>query len=146
MDLLARLTQVVMSDQPARARAQAAAELLQHGTGARGVGIYRVAGDMVANLAWSGPAAPAHPTFPVSEGLTGHAVRTGALVVSNDVARDPRYLVNQDDSGSELIVPVLHEGQVLGTLDIESDALGAFSGAEIVRYEQLATRLRPLFA
>jgi hypothetical protein len=36
-----------------------------------------------------------------------------------------RYLVNQTDSGSELILPVLRDGHVVGTVDIESNEVGA---------------------
>lgn len=44
------------------------------------MGIYSVNGGVVANETWSGPAAPAHPTFPVTQGLTAHASgRTGAF-------------------------------------------------------------------
>jgi hypothetical protein len=35
----------------------------------RWVGIYDVSGGTVSNLACSGPEAPAHPVFPVSQGL-----------------------------------------------------------------------------
>lgn len=144
--MLARLAEIALSDQPRASRAHAAAELIRGASGARWVGVYSVADDMATNEAWSGPGAPAHPTFPVTEGLTGHAVRTNSVALSNDVGRDPRYLVNQDDSGSELIVPVILAGRSVGTLDIESDTVGAFDGAEITQYEEAAAALRPLWA
>src|SRR5215475_10202347 len=128
--------------EPRPVRAEAAAELIRDATGARWVGIYTVADGIVTNEAWSGPGAPAHPTFSATEGLTGHAVRAGAIAVSNDVQMDPRYLTNQGDTGSELIVPVLVAGAVVGTLDVESDARGAFDGATIARYEGLARVVR----
>jgi GAF domain-containing protein len=143
--LLGRLGEVVKVQQPRAARARVAAELIRSATRARWVGIYTVADGTVSNEAWSGPGAPAHPTFPAGQGLTSHAIRTRTVAVSNDVARDPRYLANQDDSGSELIVPVLDEDRVVGTLDVESRDIGAFSGAEIKRYEVLARALCPLW-
>jgi putative methionine-R-sulfoxide reductase with GAF domain len=72
-------------------------------------------------------------------------VRTGALALSNDVSRDPRYLANQEDSGSELIVPILAGARVAGTLDVESDRTGAFSGSSILDYERLAHAVRSLW-
>ena len=39
-------------------------------TGRRWVGVYEVTPTEVVNLAWSGPAPPAHPTFPAAQGLT----------------------------------------------------------------------------
>jgi len=91
----------------------------------------------------SGPGAPAYPSFAVTTGLTADAVRTGAPALSNDVSRDPQYLANQSDSGSELIVPILADGRVAGTLDVESDRIGAFGGSSILDYERLAEALRP---
>lgn len=143
--LLDRVTAAVTSDRSRSDRACAAADLIRQSTAARWVGIYTVAGGSVSNEAWSGPSAPAHPTFPVTAGLTAHAVATAALAVSNDVANDPRYLANQDDSGSELIVPVTVAGSVVGTLDVESDAVGAFAATDIALYENLADALRPLW-
>ena len=142
----ARLAEIVLSDEPRSQRAQAAADVIRAAITARWVGIYSVANDTVTNEAWSGPAGPAHPTFPVTEGLTGHALRTNSVALSNDVAHDPRYLVNQDDSGSELIVPVIRAGLPVGTLDIESDRIGAFGGAEITQCEELAAALQPLWS
>jgi L-methionine (R)-S-oxide reductase len=66
--------------------------------------------------------------------------------VSNDVASDPRYLSNQDDSGSELIVPVLLGDRVVGTLDVESDRINAFSERDIADFEQIAAVMPSLWA
>jgi L-methionine (R)-S-oxide reductase len=143
--LLARLREVVATPGPRAARAALVVDLIRQGTGARWVGAYTVDQDTVTNEAWSGPGAPRHAVFPASRGLTAHAVRTGAVAVSNDVANDPRYLTNQDDSGSELIVPLLHGERVVGTLDVESGDVGAFSGSVIHRYEALAEAIRPLW-
>jgi len=127
------------------ARAAAVAQRIAVVTGARWVGIYSVADGLVRNEAWHGPAAPAHPTFSVDDGLTSHAIRTSSVVVSNDVAADPRYLTNQGDSGSELIVPVVADGRVVGTLDVESDQVGAFDGERILLFQQLAGPLAALW-
>ena len=136
---------VTVAGKLAGKRARAGADVIRHATAARWVGIYAVADGTVTNLGWSGPAPPAHPVFPVDQGLTSHAVRSRAVAVSNDVAGDPRYLTNQDDSGSDLIVPVVASGRVIGTLDVESDAVGAFGGADIARYESLARALVALW-
>jgi L-methionine (R)-S-oxide reductase len=143
--VLAHLDEMVVTELSRAMRAGRAADAIRQATHARWVGIYTVVDNVVTNEAWSGPGAPAHPSFPVTEGLTAHAVRTGSVALSNDVARDPRYLTNQEDSGSELIVPILVDGGVVGTLDVESDGIGSFDGAAVVRYENLAAALRPLW-
>ena len=139
------LAAIVATDDPRSQRAARAADLIRSSTAARWVGIYTVAGGRISNEAWSGPAPPAHPAFSAQEGLTSHAVRVAAVAVSNDVASDARYLTNQDDSGSELIVPIVVGGAVVGTLDVESDAVAAFDGARISEYERLAVVLAPLW-
>ena len=40
---------------------------------------------MVSLIAYSGPGAPAYPTFPVTQGLTGAAIREKATVLVGDV-------------------------------------------------------------
>jgi GAF domain-containing protein len=144
-ELRARIAGAVAGPGPRSERARAAADLIREATAARWVGIYTVSDTTVSNDAWSGPGPPAFPSFPVASGLTAHALRTRALALSNDVANDSRYLSNQDDSGSELILPVLHEGRVVGTLDVESDQIGAFDGERIADYENLARSLAPLW-
>ena len=125
--------------------ARAAAEVIRHGTAKRWVGIYTVTDAVVVNEAWSGPGPPAFPSFARERGLTGHAVRARAPALSNDVADDPRYLANQDDTGSELILPVVRDGQVVGTLDVESDQVGAFDGTSIAHLERCARGLAGLW-
>jgi L-methionine (R)-S-oxide reductase len=111
----------------------------------RWVGVYRVTADEVVNLAWSGPAPPAHPTFPRDRGLTGAAIASRATVCSNDVASDRRYLTNQPTTGSELIVPILLDGNVVGTLDVEDGRTGAFTAEDESLFEEVARWLSPLY-
>lgn len=121
------------------------AELIRGASGRRWVGIYRVTPTEVRNLAWSGPAPPAHPVFPASRGLTAAAIRSRATVCSNDVASDTRYLTNQATTGSELIVPILLDDEVVGTLDIEEGFADAFTPEDVELFEQIAYELSPLY-
>ena len=142
--LIEELRREVDADAPLEGRAGRCAELIRAGTGRRWVGIYRVASTEVRNLGWSGPAPPAYAAFPADQGLTGEAVRSGSTVVSNDVEADPRYLTNQDTTGSELIVPILVAGTVVGTLDIEDPRTDAFDESDLHRFEQLGGTLTAL--
>lgn len=144
-ELTTEVTAAVTADEPVAARAARAAALIRDRTGTRWVGIYTVTADLVVNEAWSGPAAPAFSRFPVDKGLTALAIASGRPVVSNDVAGDARYLTNQADSGSELIVPVSDGNRVVGTLDVESGVVDAFHEADVERFQRLATLLRALW-
>jgi GAF domain-containing protein len=110
------------------------------------VGIYDVLPAEIAVIAWNGPGAPTHPRFPRSRGLNGAAADTGAPIVVQDVSKDPRYLATLGTTRSEAIFPVKHAaGEVLGTLDVESDRANAFTEAECARLEECAEALAPLW-
>jgi L-methionine (R)-S-oxide reductase len=117
-------------------RARTIAEEIRRAGDYRWVGLYDVTTKEVALIAFAGPSAPAHPVFPIDRGLTATAIRTRELVISNDVANDPRYLTALDSTGSEMIVPVVSDGVVVGTVDVESDRTGAFdeSDARLIRH------------
>jgi L-methionine (R)-S-oxide reductase len=126
-------------------RAQRIADLIRQETGRRWVGIYAVTSENVVNLAWSGPSAPAHLKFPATQGLSGAAIRQHAMVVSNDVARDPRYLTALGSTGSEMIVPVSVDGEVVGTVDVEDERPGAFGTEDRRLFEEIAAALEALY-
>jgi L-methionine (R)-S-oxide reductase len=124
------------------------AELVRRAGGYRWVGLYEVTDREVVAVGWSGPAAPAHPRFPVTDGLSGAAVSAGRTVVVNDVTTDPRYLTAFGSTLAEVIVPVLdpRTGAVVGTLDVESDRRDAFTDADRQALERCAGAITGLFA
>ena len=67
---------------PRGERAQQIADLVRTATGRRWVGVYEVSPTEVINLAWSGPAPPAHVRLPAEQGLTGAAISARETVVS----------------------------------------------------------------
>lgn len=128
-------------------RARRAAEIVRKARGYRWVGIYDVDDDRIELLGHTGPEAPVFVSFSATEGLSGEAVRTRTTVISNDVANDPRYLTAFESTGSEMIVPILgaESGIVIGTLDVESERLGAFGGEDSDFVERCATALMALY-
>jgi GAF domain-containing protein len=144
-DVVDRVARICAEPGSRSDRAQRVADRIRHGTGHRWVGVYSVAGGVVTLAAWSGPAPPAYPEFPADRGLTGAAIAARDVVVSNDVAADPRYLTNSETTGSELIAPVLAGSEVVGTIDLESDRLGAFSEADADLARRLAAAVARLW-
>jgi sigma-B regulation protein RsbU (phosphoserine phosphatase) len=55
-----------------------------------------------------------------SEGIVGAAAELKAPVLVPDVTVDPRYLMVNPETRSELAIPMLHKGKVIGVLDLES--------------------------
>src|SRR6202167_1436513 len=61
-----------------------------------------------------------HWRIPMADGIIGAAATTGQAVRVGDVLKDPRYLPAVDDVRSELAVPLIVRGRVIGVMDIES--------------------------
>jgi len=59
-------------------------------------------------------------------GLVPEAVRTGEVTYAPDVTRDIRYLPNQSNTRSELVVPLKSGDAVIGVLDLQSPNIDAF--------------------
>jgi len=114
------------------------------------VGIYLVEGDELVLAAWQGPAATEHVRIPIGQGICGAAAREGQTIIVPDVREDPRYLQCFLSTRSEIVVPIIRDGRVLGEIDIDSDRLAAFGedDRELLEWvaESLATRLHQLGA
>jgi L-methionine (R)-S-oxide reductase len=122
-----------------------AAEAIRRVGGYRWVGIYDVDNDEIRIAAWTGPELPAHPRFPASEGLCGAAAASRETVVVGDVRHDPRYLTTFGTTRSEIVVPVISDGRVVGLVDVESDRVDAFGTADQKRLERAAAVIEPLW-
>lgn len=60
-------------------------------------------------------------------GLTTYAAREGRVVNVPDVSQDPHYLMGWPPARSELVVPLVIDGEAVGVFDLQSRRLGAFS-------------------
>ncbi|MBN1200369.1 MAG: GAF domain-containing protein [Anaerolineae bacterium] len=86
---------------------------------------------------------PDGTTFPITQGITGRALRTGETQLVPDVRDDPDYVLMTDHHRlqSHLIVP-LRRGEIpIGAIQIISTRLNAFSEAERDALETLATQI-----
>ncbi len=131
--IVAELASAVDNEASREERARAAATAIRNAGGYRRVGIYDVGDEQISVIGYSGSSAPAHPAFSITQGLSGEAVRARSTVVST--------------TGSEAIVPILgaESGLVIGTLDVESERLEAFSAGGVEFLEDCAAVLRPLY-
>jgi len=76
-----------------------------------------------------------------SEGIVAWVACHGETVLSNDVRADPRYrplTAPVVDARSELAVPLIFGGEVLGILDVQSDKQDAFGDDDRFVFEALA--------
>ncbi|PYT80656.1 MAG: serine/threonine protein phosphatase [Acidobacteria bacterium] len=65
--------------------------------------------------------------IPVGQGITGTAAATGHSVRVSDTSKDPRYINAIESVRSELAVPLIVRGKVVGVLDIQSRHLDYFT-------------------
>lgn len=138
--------EIVGDSGPREERLRAVASEI-HAAGAyRWVGIYQVTATQVRMLAFSGPHPPAHPVFARERGLTGEALRRNETVIAGEVKSDPNYLTTFGDTKSEMIVLARANGEVVGTIDAESDRLNAFKDRDRSVLESVAESVAPLLA
>jgi len=128
-------------------KAKKIADLIRNLRAYRWVGIYDVGPELVSIIAYAGHGAPAYRQFPITKGLTASAIRTKNTVVVGDVRNDPRYLTAFGSTLSEIIIPVLEENNaVVGTIDVESEQVNAFSLEDQSVLEECARVARPLWS
>jgi L-methionine (R)-S-oxide reductase len=107
------------------------------------IGIYLVDGDELVLGPWKGPQATEHVRIPVGQGVCGAAVASGKTEVVDDVNADPRYLACFPSTRSEIVVPIAHEGRVVGEIDIDSDRAAAFNAEDRTFLERVALLISP---
>lgn len=79
--------------------------------------------------------------IPLGEGITGVAAATRQAILVNDVRSDPRYLPSLDAVRSELAVPMVSRGKLVGVIDIQSVRQNAFSDEDNSLLRLVASRV-----
>ena len=104
------------------------------------VGIYLLDGNELVLGPFIGKPSP-HARIPLGRGICGAAAAEKATIVVDDVNADPRYLACSIETRSEIVVPIMEDGSVLGEIDIDSDTPAAFGAADRHLLEQVASLL-----
>ncbi len=105
------------------------------------VGIYAVEGNDLVLESWAGPSPTEHTRIPIGKGVCGFAAKAGRTEIVSDVGKDPRYLQCFLSTKAEIVVPILHDGRVVGEIDIDSDQLDAFSSVDKEFLEAMAKKV-----
>jgi PAS domain S-box-containing protein len=63
---------------------------------------------------------------PGKMGISGRAVMTGRAQLVPDVSLDADYIMQDENTKSELAIPLVDNDTVIGVMDVESDELSAF--------------------
>jgi GAF domain-containing protein len=77
---------------------------------------------------------------PGSDSVVSHAMETGALYAANNITQDPYYRPDPllPDTRSELAIPLLVAGQIIGVLDLQAANPNAFGEDEIAILQTLS--------
>jgi sigma-B regulation protein RsbU (phosphoserine phosphatase) len=73
----------------------------------------------------------------ITGGLVGAAVREWRPINVPDVRKDPRYLPMNEETRSELVVPLFYKGRIIGVFDLEHTRAGFFND----EHERMLTTL-----
>jgi L-methionine (R)-S-oxide reductase len=124
--------------------ANAAALIAQYLPDLNWSGFYRmVAGELVV-----GPflGKPACIRIAVGDGVCGAAAKTLETQLVEDVHAFPGHIACDAASRSELVVPIVHEGRLIGVLDLDSPSAARFDAQDAAGCEALMALLAPRIA
>jgi putative methionine-R-sulfoxide reductase with GAF domain len=65
--------------------------------------------------------------IPVGKGIVGTVAKTGKAEIIKDTSKDPRYIVDDQLRYSEITVPMISDGKVLGVIDCEHSKKNFFN-------------------
>ena len=102
-------------------------------------GFYRVVGGELVLGPFCGK--PACIRIPLGQGVCGTAAASGQSQLVADVHAFPGHIACDADSRSELVVPVLRQGQVIAVIDLDSPRPARFDADDQTGIEALAARI-----
>lgn len=77
----------------------------------------------------------------VGQGLTGWAAANRQTVIVGDTQLDRRYFAVDANTRSEIVVPLIASGQLVGVLNVESNKPYAFKDDDVLGLETMADQL-----
>ena len=102
------------------------------------VGIYALRGDELVLGPFQGKPACAH--IELGKGVCGTAAATLTTQRIADVHQFDGHIACDADSRSELVVPLIVDGQLIGVLDIDSPITDRFSESDQLGIEKICSR------
>ena len=104
-------------------------------------GFYRLVGDGLVLGPFQGK--PACIRIDLGKGVCGTAAATRTTQLVADVHAFPGHIACDAASRSELVVPIVHDGRLLGVLDLDSPSPARFDADDAAGCEALMALLAP---
>lgn len=98
-------------------------------------GFYRVVDGELVLGPFQGKAACIR--IPFGRGVCGAAAQTGETQLVEDVHAFPGHIACDANSASELVVPVMRDGQVIAVVDLDSPSRGRFDDDDALGIQSL---------
>lgn len=144
-DLSAALAALTADEPDAIANmANAAALIWEYVPDLNWAGFYRAVGQELILGPFQGKTACIR--IPFGKGVCGTAADTRAPQCIADVHEFPGHIACDAYSASELVVPIVHEGRLLGVLDLDSPVKGRFDEEDVAGCAELMAVLGPRIA
>ena len=124
--------------------ANAAALLFEYLPDLNWAGFYRLIGDELVLGPFQGKTACVR--IAVGRGVCGTAVERKASMVVPDVHAFPGHIACDSASAAELVVPIVHEGALIGVLDLDSPRTARFDAEDVAGCVRLVQMLGPRLA
>ena len=100
------------------------------------VGFYLMSKDELILGPFQGKVACVH--IQIGKGVCGTAVKENKTQLVYDVHQFPGHIACDAASNSEIVVPLRHNGDVVGVLDIDSPLIGRFDEQDAKELEEIA--------
>lgn len=102
-------------------------------------GFYRVVGDELVLGPFQGPLACSRIAY--GRGVCGTAWREERTIVVEDVDKFEGHIACSSASRSEIVVPMIKDGVVVGVLDVDSEHIATFDDVDRVWLERIVNLL-----
>ena len=79
--------------------------------------------------------------IPLGQGVCGTAAERRATLIVPDVHRFPGHIACDSASNSEIVVPLVEGGRLIGVLDLDSPRFDRFTAADARLLESLAAKV-----
>ena len=134
--LLAQVKAMVKDESDPVANMANVAALIQEAFHFWWTGFYRVIGEQLVLGPFQGPVACTRIGF--GKGVCGTSWKERQTLVVEDVEQFPGHIACSSESKSEIVVPLIKQGEVIGVLDIDSERLATFDQTDKEWLEQIA--------
>lgn len=137
--LIPQIEALVAGEDDQTANLANASAALKSAMGFFWVGFYLLKGDELVLGPFQGPIACTR--IKKGKGVCGQSWAKAETIIVPDVEQFPGHIACSSDSKSEIVVPLIKKGEVIGVLDVDSDVLNSFDEVDREYLERLVKSL-----